>query len=155
MKRYKVCRSFTVESGHMLSKHPERCRYPHGHTRRVEIVVSAEGLDANDMVLDFKALKLAIGDYIHRYDHAMAVNSKDPLLDAMKQVHPESLVVFEGLDPTTEVLAKDIYDYTACVLREGWALEQGGVTYSIPANAVVLDRVRVWETPSSWAEYGE
>jgi hypothetical protein len=25
--------------------------------------------------------------------------------------------------------------------------------YPIPAGAVTLDRVRVWETPSSWAEF--
>ena len=61
---YRVCKVFEVESGHMLSKHPDRCRFPHGHSRRVEVVVAADELDSHDMVCDFKALKLAIGDLI-------------------------------------------------------------------------------------------
>lgn len=148
--RYRVCKTFTVESGHMLSKHPGACRYPHGHTRTIEVVVSSARLDSNEMVLDFKALKLAVREYIERLDHAMAVNSADPLREAMERVHPDSLIVFEGQDPTTEVLAKDIYDYTACVLRDGF----GQGDYRISPGAVELERVRVWETPSSWAEYG-
>lgn len=140
----------------MLSKHPERCRFPHGHTRQVEVVVSSEGLDANDMVIDFKSLKLAVADYIERYDHAMAVNSADPLLPEILRVHPDSAIVFEGVDPTTEVIAKDLYDHVACVLRDGFRGEsKTGVPYEIRPGAVHLDRVRVWETPSSWAEYGD
>jgi 6-pyruvoyltetrahydropterin/6-carboxytetrahydropterin synthase len=134
----------------MLSKHPERCRFPHGHTREIEIVVSSEMLDANDMVVDFKALKLAVADYVERYDHSMAVNSSDPLLPEILKVHPDSAIVFEGVDPTTEVIAKDIFDFVSAVLKHGF---EGPDSYSIRPGAVSLDRVRVWETPSSWAEY--
>jgi len=134
----------------MLSKHPEQCRYPHGHTRQIEVVVSSEGLDANDMVMDFKALKLAVSDYIHRLDHSMAINSEDPLLEAIRAVHPDSLIVFDRIDPTTEVIAKDLFDYVSCVISEGFA--EGG--YRISPGSVTLERVRVWETPSSWAEFG-
>lgn len=150
MPRYRVCRTFTVESGHMLSKHPEACRYPHGHTRRIEVVVAADELDARDMVCDFKAIKLLAADYIDRLDHAMAINSADPLLPAMSQIHPNGIVVFEGRDPTTEVLARDLYDFISCALQEGF--EADG--YRIDAGRVTLERVRVWETPHSWAEYG-
>lgn len=139
----------------MLSKHPERCRFPHGHTRTIEVVVSSERLDGNEMVLDFKALKLAIGDYIQRYDHAMAMNSADPLLPDLMRIHPESALVFENQDPTTEVMAKDIYDFVSEVLATGFVGSEKGVTYTIPAGEVRLDRVRVWETPSSWAEVGD
>jgi 6-pyruvoyltetrahydropterin/6-carboxytetrahydropterin synthase len=154
MGRYRICKTFTVESGHMLSKHPGRCRFPHGHTRQIEVVVSSNCLDGNDMVLDFKALKLAVTDYIERYDHAMALNSKDPMLSAIREVYPESLIVFEETDPTTEVIAKDLYDYVSHILLIGFQSEANvGVAYSIPAGIVELERVRVWETPSSWAEY--
>ena len=146
---------FTVESGHMLSKHSERCRFPHGHTRRIEVVVSSQRLDANDMVLDFKALKLAVRDYIERLDHAMAVNSNDPLLEAIKAVHPDSLIVFDGQDPTTEVIAKDLFSFVALTLANGFVGQSSsGTTYAIAAGSVELERVRVWETPDSWAEFG-
>jgi 6-pyruvoyltetrahydropterin/6-carboxytetrahydropterin synthase len=139
----------------MLSKHPERCRFPHGHTRQIEVVVSSERLDEYDMVIDFKALKLAVADYIERYDHAMAVNSKDPLLPEILRVHPESAIVFEDVDPTTEVIAKELFDHIAGVLQAGFeGRSKSGAPYRIKPNAVSLERVRVWETPSSWAEYG-
>lgn len=156
MPRYRICKKFTVESGHMLSKHSERCRFPHGHTRHIEVVVSCETLDANDMVLDFSALKLAVAEYVNRLDHAMAVNSNDPMLDAIRQVHPDSLIVFEDTDPTTEVMAKDLYDYVERILRSGFSgLSKSGHRYTIPPSTVQLERVRVWETPTSWAEFGE
>lgn len=139
----------------MLSKHPELCKQPHGHTRRVEVVVSANQLDSNEMVIDFKALKLAVEDFIDQFDHTMAVNSNDPLREAMEKVYPGSLVVFEDQDPTTEVLAKFIYDHIAQVLQTGFeAKSKWGTTYRIIPGQVSLERVRVWETPSSWAEYG-
>ena len=57
---YRIAKSFVVESGHMLSKHPGACRFPHGHSRTVEIVLVADTLDDRDMVVDFKAIKQAL-----------------------------------------------------------------------------------------------
>lgn len=151
MATYRVCKAFTVESGHMLSKHPERCKYPHGHTRTIEVVVAGDSLDANGMLVDFKALRLALQDHIERYDHAMALNSADPLLATLTQLYPkEAIVVFEDAEPTTEAIAKEIFEYVASVLKNGFRQK----LYTIPAGAIRLERVRVWETPSSWAEYG-
>jgi 6-pyruvoyltetrahydropterin/6-carboxytetrahydropterin synthase len=112
-------------------------------------VLSAEELDSNDMVVDFKAIKLLCQEHIERYDHRMALNSNDPLLDAMQSVHPDSVLVFENMDPTTEVVAREIFDYVSNGLREG--LDRDG--YRIETGRVLLERVRVTETPSSWAEY--
>jgi 6-pyruvoyltetrahydropterin/6-carboxytetrahydropterin synthase len=138
----------------MLSKHPESCRFPHGHTRQIEVVVSSHALNEYDMVVDFKALSLAIGGYVQRYDHAMALNSHDPLVADLKRIYPESALVFEGVDPTTEVMAKEIFDHVARLFNEGCSSESSsGTIYTISPGAIVLERVRVWETPSSWAEY--
>lgn len=135
----------------MLSKHPERCKYPHGHTRTIEVVVAGDRLDANGMLVDFKALKLALSDYIERYDHSMAVNSNDPLLPSMKAIYPaDAVIVFEDREPTTEAIARDIHDFVARTLEQGFKLDH----YRIEPGQVRLERVRVWETPSSWAEYG-
>ncbi len=153
MAVYRVCKRFVVESGHMLSKHPASCRFPHGHTRTIEVVVAADSLDANDMVIEFKALKLALEPEIERYDHAMAINSDDPFLASLGAYPEEAVVVVPGQDPTTEVLAKRLYDFAAEVLAQGFeGQDSSGVVYRIPAGRVRLERVRVWETPSSWAE---
>ena len=54
----------------MLSKHPDKCQFPHGHTRKVEFVLESEDLDENEMVCDFKIIKEAVGEYIDTFDHA-------------------------------------------------------------------------------------
>lgn len=151
---YRVCKSFEIENGHMLSKHPGRCRLPHGHSRRVDLVISADRLDANDMVCDFKALKLAVEDYLDQYDHALMVNAADPILDSLPEQYRGRLIVLEGEDPTTEVLARRIFEHVLGQIRDGgsYADPQGNV-FSLPTH-LTLERVRVTETSSSWAEYG-
>jgi len=153
--RYRVCKSFEVESGHMLAKHPSRCRYPHGHSRRIEVVIAADDLDDHDMGCDFKALKLAIGGVIDQFDHALAVNSDDPEVDRLREGRSgERLVVFEGIDPTTEVLARRIFDFVASRLAHGGEHRDAeGNTYRL-RRGLTVERVRVGETSSSWAEYG-
>lgn len=148
---YRVCRRFVVESGHMLSRHAEACRFPHGHTRTIEVVVATDELDESGMVVDFKALKLALEAHLDRYDHAIAVNRSDPFLKSLTAAFPEkAYLVFDG-EPTTEAIAKEIFDHVAGVLAEGF---EAGAAYRITAGRCRLERVRVWETPSSWAEVG-
>ena len=145
---YRICKTFEVENGHMLSKHPDKCRFPHGHTRKVELVLEAEALDGNDMVCDFKAVKGAVGEFLDRFDHAMCMNVEDPMYPQMKKQYGERVIGFEK-DPTTEVLARIVHDYLQTRLRET-ATQQG--QYPV-REAVRVSSVRVWETSSSWAEY--
>jgi len=150
---YRVCKSFEVESGHMLSKHPGRCRFPHGHSRRVDLVLSCETLDERDMVCDFKAVKLAVSEFLDSFDHAMAVNSQDPNLPALKEAD-QRVVVFEGVDPTTEVMAERIYRFLETRIAAGGTyVDDAGLEFSLRPG-VTLERVRVTETSSSWAEFG-
>lgn len=151
---YRVCKVFEVESGHMLSKHPDRCRFPHGHTRRIEVVVAASSLDQNDMVCDFKVLKVAIAEFIDTFDHAMAINSRDKARLALESIG-DRLVVFEDQDPTTEVLAKHIYEYVKARISSGQTFtDHSGISYRFPPG-LKLERVRVGETSTTWAEYAE
>lgn len=150
---YRVCKMFEVESGHMLSKHPGRCRFPHGHSRKIELVLSSESLDEHDMVCDFKAVKLAVADFLDTFDHAMAVNSDDPSLPALREAD-QRVVVFEGIDPTTEVMAKRIFDFLESQIAAGGTYhDDAGHEFAL-RRGVTLERVRVSETSSSWAEYG-
>jgi 6-pyruvoyltetrahydropterin/6-carboxytetrahydropterin synthase len=152
--KYRICKSFEVESGHLLSKHPERCKFPHGHTRRVEIVLEAEALDANDMVVDFKALKLAVADFIDRYDHALCVNADDPLYPHLLARYGDGarIIPYRGEDPTSEVMAREIFCFAAEKLKGGTVLRsESGTEYHLP-DTLRVARVRIWETTSSWAE---
>lgn len=147
---YRISKSFEIESGHILSKHPDKCRFPHGHSRKVEIVLSADRLDANDMVCDFKALKERIKAFIDSWDHALCLNSNDPNREFYQKAYGERVVIFTQADPTSEVMAKAIYDELNRRLSEGQ--RQPDLAYRIP-DGVRVERVRVTETSSSWAEY--
>lgn len=122
---YRICKSIELESGHLLSKHPGNCKFPHGHTRSVEMVFRAETLDANDMVLDFKAVKQMMGDFLQQFDHSLCVNTEDPNYAAFVAAYGERIIPFDREDPTSEVMARVIFN----VARH--ALEKPGRT---PAN---------------------
>jgi 6-pyruvoyltetrahydropterin/6-carboxytetrahydropterin synthase len=147
---YRICKTIDIENGHMLSKHPDACRFPHGHTRRIEFVLEADTLDAREMVCDFKVVKDAVGAYLGTLDHALCVNTADPAYAEWRARYGERIVPFENQDPTTEVLARRIYDVAAARLAACAA--ETDSRYPLRPT-VHLVRVRVWETASSWAEY--
>jgi 6-pyruvoyltetrahydropterin/6-carboxytetrahydropterin synthase len=149
---YRICKTFEIENGHMLSKHPDLCKFPHGHSRKVEIVLEAAALDQNEMVCDFKALKASLNDYLKTLDHAICVNTKDPQFKQLRAAYGERVVAFEDLDPTTEVMAKTIFDVAKQKLAA--EAEQRSAKYPIRENVRVV-KVRLWETSCSWAEYFE
>jgi 6-pyruvoyltetrahydropterin/6-carboxytetrahydropterin synthase len=151
---FRIARRFQIESGHRLSKHPEKCRFPHGHTRTVEVVLQADSLDENDMVCDYKALKTVVERELESFDHAMLLSATDPQRDSFA-VFGSRVVLLEDGDPTTEVLARFLFRRIAAVFRPGSEVTTpGGVTYRVP-ETVRLERVRVSETANTWGEYGE
>ena len=147
---YRICKLLEIENGHMLSKHPDKCRFPHGHTRKVEFVIEADDLDSNDMVCDFKIIKTAVGDWLGTFDHAMCMNTADAAYQEFKQRYGDRVIGFDHQDPTTEVLARVIFDHASGALAAYAAAGKG--PYPLESG-VRLVRVRVWETSSSWAEY--
>ena len=144
---FRICKTFEVESGHILSKHPGKCRYPHGHSRRVEVVVTADTLDANDMVCDFRVLKEALREFLDSWDHALCLNTQDPEFAFYQRTYGARIIPFGGRDPTSEVMAQTIFHELKQRLAGVVVAEQRD-----PAT-VRVERVRVGETSSSWAEY--
>lgn len=149
---YRICKAIEIENGHMLSKHPDKCQFPHGHTRKVEFVLRADELDKNDMVCDFKIIKHAVGEYLDRFDHAMCMNTDDPAFKEFKERYGDRVIGFEKADPTTEVIARVFFD--TCKVKLGAWEPTADSPYNLSRD-VVLEKVRVWETSSSWAEYFE
>lgn len=147
---YRICKTLEIENGHMLSKHPDACRFPHGHTRRIEFVLEADDLDERGMVCDFKIIKLAVGEYIDTFDHAMCMNSQDPMYQTLREAYGDRIIVFEDAEPTTEALARRFFD--VCSARIAAYGSKPDARYPLAAG-VRLVSVRVWETSSSWAEY--
>jgi 6-pyruvoyltetrahydropterin/6-carboxytetrahydropterin synthase len=118
----------------------------------VEIILEANDLDDHGMVCDFKIVKEAVGDFLESYDHAICMNTQDPMFETMKKAYGDRVIGFTETEPTTEVLAKTFFDEFRDKL--GKYGNQPAPRY-ILRNSVRLRRVRVWETSSSWAEYEE
>lgn len=149
---FRICKTLEIENGHMLSKHPDKCRFPHGHSRKVEIVLEADELDESGMVCDFKVVKEAVGEFLESFDHALCMNTEDPMFETLKKAYGDRVIGFTATEPTTEVLAKTFFDKIKVGLSNYGA--QVAARYILREN-VRLRRVRVWETSSSWAEYEE
>jgi len=146
---FRICKSFEFESGHILSKHPGKCRFPHGHSRTVEVVVASDRLDGNDMVCDFKRIREALKDFLDRWDHALCLNTDDPNFGFLQKAYGGRIVPFDGADPTSEIMAKAVFDELKRKFAEG-----GNAPGQLPGH-VRIERVRLSETRSSWAEYSE
>ena len=146
---YRICKSFEIESGHMLAQHPDACRFPHGHSRSVEFVLEADDLDAHGMVCDFKAVSAVIKEFVMSFDHALCMNRRDPQYRAFRRAYGARIIPFDG-DPTTETLARHFHDELARRLA-AWRRRHRAAYPVRPGVRIV--RVRVWETSTSWAEY--
>ena len=147
---YRICKTLEIENGHMLSKHPDKCQFPHGHTRKVEFVIEADTLDENEMVCDFKIIKTSLGEWLDSFDHAMCMNTTDPAYTDFKERYGERVIGFDNQDPTTELLAKIIFDHAQKALADYSAHPEA--RYPL-REGVRLVSIRVSETTSSWAEY--
>jgi 6-pyruvoyltetrahydropterin/6-carboxytetrahydropterin synthase len=148
---FRICKTFEVESGHLLSKHPGKCRYPHGHSRTVEVVLTADRLDANDMVCDFQAVKAALAGFLESWDHALCLNTADPNFEYYRQTYGDHVIPFAETDPTSEVMARAVFQE---LQRRLAAATAGPGPGSVPPG-VRIERVRISETSSTWAEYCE
>ena len=147
---YRICKAFEVESGHQISKHPEKCRFPHGHSRRIEVVLEADQLDKQDMVCDFAVIKAAAKEVVEAFDHALCLNTRDPMYATFKKAYGAQVIGFPGEDPTTEVVARTLFAH----IRANLAAQARRPDQRYPLRrGVKLVRVRVWETPRGWAEY--
>jgi 6-pyruvoyltetrahydropterin/6-carboxytetrahydropterin synthase len=130
---YSVTKRIDFCYGHRLLDHDGVCRHPHGHNAVAEIEVRAETLDSRDMVVDFGDIKRLVKEWIDReLDHRMILRHDDPLVKAL-QALGEPVYLLDS-NPTAERIARLLFD----VSRE---------------RGLAVDRVTLWETPSSWATY--
>jgi 6-pyruvoyltetrahydropterin/6-carboxytetrahydropterin synthase len=132
---YLVTKRIEFCYGHRLLDYDGICKHPHGHNAVVEVDVRTDRLDARNMVADFSDIKRLVKGWIDReLDHKMILRHDDPLV-APLQALGEPVFTLES-NPTVERIAKLIYDMS----RD---------------NGLDVTAVRVWETPSSFAEYAD
>ena len=130
---YSVTKKIDFCYGHRLLDYEGVCRHPHGHNAVAEVEIQTEQLDARNMVTDFTDIKQIVKGWIDReLDHKMILRHDDPLVEPLERLG-EPIFKIDS-NPTVERIAKLIFDM---------ARDQG-----LPVAGV-----RVWETPTSFAEY--
>jgi len=139
-----IRKKFKFEAAHrLLNSFSKRCRGIHGHSYIVELVVNGDVNPRNGMIVDFGLLKMTIGKFIDKFDHALILYSLDPILRApftrdtiTTAFNPRLIVV--PYEPTAEMMAAHFY----------WQCKTKSGLESVRA-------VRIHETDTGWAECDE
>ncbi len=131
-----VTKRFRFEMGHRLQNHPGQCCNLHGHSYELEVGVTGEVDSITGMVLDFSDLKRAVQPIVDQWDHAMLLDTEDPLFQVLDN-QGLKLVAFLG-PPTAENMAWEIARQVRVALS--------------PRVQVTQVRVKLHETADSWAE---
>ena len=132
---YSVTKLIDFCYGHRLLDYDGICKHPHGHNAVAEIEVRTAQLDDRNMVCDFSDIKRVVKGWIDQeIDHKMLLRHDDPLVNALQGLG-EPMYILDS-NPTVERIARLIYEYAS-------------------GQGFPVVRVKVWETPTSFAEYGE
>ncbi len=117
MYRVKIVKDFS--SAHNLREYKGNCENLHGHNWKVEAFLKSETLNSLGMVEDFRDFKKHLKEILDELDH----------------VYLNELEYFKVVNPTSENIAKYIYDKLAVHYGEK------------------VDKIIVWENFDSAAEY--
>jgi 6-pyruvoyltetrahydropterin/6-carboxytetrahydropterin synthase len=102
------------------------------------------------MVCDFQTVKAALTAFLETWDHALCLNTTDPHFEFYRKTYGDRIIPFEATDPTSEVMARTIFMELQRQLAE--MAENAALRLVVPPG-VQVDRVRVTETSTTWAEY--
>lgn len=134
------------DAGHRIPDHNSQCRNLHGHRYVIEItlsgnIITAKKTSENGMVMDFSDVKrIAREHVVDRWDHAFLVYKNDQVvLDFLNSLPNHKTVIFNQV-PTAENMATEAFR----ILQELYQDTYG--------NQLKLMRVRLYETPNSWAD---
>ena len=75
--KYTIGISDHFDSAHFLKNYPGACSNLHGHTWKVDILISCKELDKIGMSIDFKILKKILKNILSKYDHHL-INDIEP-----------------------------------------------------------------------------
>lgn len=98
------------EYGHRLLSYNGKCHHLHGHSGVAIITLESESLDANSFVVDLGLVKSLARLWIdNHWDHALLLNRKDPLVEALVCIGEAKRIYLMEHDPTAERMAEALY----------------------------------------------
>jgi 6-pyruvoyltetrahydropterin/6-carboxytetrahydropterin synthase len=134
------------DAGHRIPSHKSQCRNLHGHRYAIEITLSGdiirqEGSSDDGMVMDFSDVKtIAREAVVDIWDHAFLVYSGDTEVRNFLDSLPGHKTVIMDSIPTAENMAAEAFRLLHARYRD------------VYGNHLKLERVRLYETPNSWAD---
>jgi 6-pyruvoyltetrahydropterin/6-carboxytetrahydropterin synthase len=121
-KRVLVSKEFTFDSAHHLHCYEGKCQNLHGHTYRLQVIMSGK-TDERGFTIDFSDIKrITKQQVIAKLDHQY-LNEVLPLMNTTA----ENMVVWIYEQIAAELMKEGLYP------------------------AIVLEEIRLWETPTSYA----
>lgn len=120
MFRVTITKSFSA--AHILKEIGGKCEELHGHNFRVEVTVSSGKLNDENILIDFRVLKGWTAEILEDLDHK----------------YLNDLPQFKGVNPSSEIVAKHIFERLSVKAR--------------PLK-IKVDEVVVWESDNARVAY--
>ena len=121
----KVTKSFTFDAAHFLPNHKGKCASMHGHTYRLEVTVVRE----NGKLMNEGSDEGMVVDF---YDLKAIVTTE--VIDKMDHKVLNEVLPFRT---TAENMAAHIF---------------GVLTDKLQSSGVIVEKIKLWETPDSYVE---
>lgn len=134
---FRLRKAITLEAAHRLPNHRGKCRRFHGHSYKVEAFVVGEHLVPTEHSFDDEGMLIDFGVL------SGILKKLDTLLD---HTYLNDATLLAGAVPTAEFLAQRVYAFVKAELDDTGVAGDRGLR---------LERIRVWETADSYAEYEE
>lgn len=137
-----VCtKRFSFDAAHRVLEHESKCKHLHGHRWDIEVTCQASHLDNLGRVIDFGQLKAVFAKWLdENLDHNIILNREDPLLNLKEddEIWMGKKPYILPFNPTAEHLAMHLFLVGTNLLKP---------------FQVWISRIRVYETPNSYAEF--
>lgn len=141
------------DAAHRIPKHINQCKMLHGHRYAVEATFTTinddnnggnHNLDKMGMVVDFGIIKERLGGWINdNWDHNVILSNEDKKLgDKISEYTGQNIFYIEKY-PTAEIMAKYLFD-TVCTKL-----------FNISQDRIKCTKIKLYETPTSYAEISE
>lgn len=144
MKKIRITKQFSFETGHALYGYDGKCKNVHGHSYKLDVTVIGTPIDDTSnvkygMVIDFGDLKKIVKEEIvNVFDHATVFNKNTPHVDLANELASRGHnVLLVDYQPTSEMMVIDFAQK---------------IKSRLPEN-IQLFSLKLQETATSYAEW--
>ena len=144
MKKIRITKEFTFETGHALYGYDGKCRNVHGHSYHLSVTII--GIPITDvsqvklgMVMDFGDLKKIVKEeVVDPFDHATVFNKNTPHVELAQELESRGhKIILANYQPTSENMVMDFAER---------------IQKRLPEN-ISLHSLKLRETGTAYAEW--